>query len=246
MKRRLVVAAIVCAWDAPSSARADDTVTYEVRQQVIGALLPTHDFDVTGYCATGTGVAPASVYTHGGSGRGAGLGIGIGGRVGYDHVPKPPSVADSTFWAFRVAVGLDLDLLYARVPVGIGDLSGKLCARVKSDGAEVQMQGSSVLMARAASAVGVELGLKTGDDRGAWRGVVLGAAWAPAVTLIQPWTTGGDAAATFLGVELTLDFVTWRTGAGPPPSERAAVVIALPTDDRGPAIVSLSFGVLWH
>jgi hypothetical protein len=245
-RRFLVAAGAVLAFFFQSRpARCDESVTYDFRQQVTAVLMPSHDYAVTGQCATGTGSAAASIYANGGSGRGSGVGIGVGMRFGYHYVPNPPTQPRATWWAFRAGTGLDLGFLYAKVDTGITDVSGQLCARVKSDGAQVQYKGSSVLLAQALVFAGGELGITTGGKEGDERGIVLGAAWSPALTYLQPWATSGDVNASFLGLELTLDFVTLREVSTPHADKRVAVFILLPIQDKGPAILTLSFGAVW-
>jgi hypothetical protein len=230
---------------APKAAHAEGDVTYDVRQQVTGVLLPSRDFAVTGSCATGTGLAPASVYAPGGSGRGSGLGVGIGGRVAYQDATSAPQGRSASWWGFRVGAGLDIALLYAKVPTGIPDMTGKLCARVKSDGAEVQYAGSSVLLLQIPVFVGAMLGLGTGAEKEIWRGIVLGAAWAPTLTYLKPWVATDSLDASFLGMELTLDFATVRRDSGHEAGKRAALFLLLPARQNGPAVLTLSFGAVW-
>lgn len=239
---RARVLAACCSCACALAARAADAqqegIRYEVRQELTGALLPTHDYGVSGVCATGTGVVPASIYAQGASGRGAGLGIGLGGRVGYHHPLATPSDRAQPWWGLRFAAGLDLDLLYAKVDTGIADPSGKLCARVKSDGTEVQTKGSTVLLLQVPAFAGAELGLGASGD-GAHE-IVLGAGWAPAITYSQPWVTSGDVTVGLLGTELTIDFVGLA-----PTSKRVAVFLLLPVTDHGPVIMTVSFGLVW-
>jgi hypothetical protein len=246
--RRLLALALVAGVSlAPASAWGDGVpLRYEVREEIAGALLPSHTYPVTGMCATGVGLAPASVYAQGGSGRGKGMGAGVGGRAFYQTAQDPPPGPNSSWWGLRVGAGLDLDILYASVPTGIADMTGKLCARVKSDGAQVEYAGSSVLMAQVPIFVGAELGLGSYSPATGWRGIVLGAAWAPALTYFQPWSTSGDFGGSYLGTELTIDFTTIRAGGPREAAKRAAVFLVLPVRDDGPAILTLSFGAVWY
>jgi hypothetical protein len=226
-------------------ARADGELQYEVREQVAMALLPTHNYGVTGSCATGTGLAPASAYAQGGAGRGQGVGAGVGARVFYRDAPRPAPGSTSTWWGFRAGGGLDLDLLYAKVPVGIPDLSGQLCQSLKG-GVEVQYANSSVLLVQVPAYAGGELGLGATDDTATWHGLVLGAAWAPTFTVMQPWNTGGDVSASYLGTELTLDFASIEATGARISSKRLAVMLVLPVREDGPLILTLSFGAVWR
>jgi hypothetical protein len=146
----------------------------------------------------------------------------------------------------RVGAGLDLDLLYAKVPTGIGSMAGKLCARVRSDGANVQYEGSSVLLLQVPIFFGAELGLGSTDENATWHGIVLGAAWAPALTYFKPWSTEGDLNASYLGAELTIDFATVHPGPTREAGKRAAVFLVLPVRDDGPVVLTLSFGAVWY
>src|SRR5579884_3268266 len=64
--------------DMTGASTPQGAVVYEVHEQVAGALLPAHDYAVTGDCATGTGTEPASLSASGGTGRGSAFGAGLG------------------------------------------------------------------------------------------------------------------------------------------------------------------------
>jgi hypothetical protein len=232
---------------AARAAQADEGLSYEVREQVTAVVLPTRDFAVGGTCSTGTGIALASTYAQGGSGGGAGIGAGLVGRFGwhYRHTPNRQNEHALTWWGFRAATGLELDLLYARAATGLTDVSGRLCARV-TDGLSVESKGTSALLAQIPLVLGGELGLGTDGDRAGWNGVVLGAAWAPTLTYLEPWVATGAVTVNVLAGELTLDFLTLRHGEEAPPSKRLAVSFVLPVRDDAPFVVSLGFGVVWH
>jgi hypothetical protein len=207
-------------------------------------MLPAHHYDVSGTCATGTGFAPASVYAQPVSARGNAFGAGVGGRVGYRLATTRQGDGNSTWWGLRLGAGLDLDLLYGRVDTGITDVSGTLCARIKSDGVQPNFQDSSVLLAQVSAFVGGEVGLgKVGDDS-SWHGVVLGAGLAPTITAFKPWVTGGDVDGGLLGLELTVDFATLTAGSPREAGKRVAIFLLLPSHDDGPLVVTASFGLV--
>src|SRR5262249_27796359 len=52
-------------WTAQGGGR----LSYELRGEITGILFPTQSFDVTGQCATGTQLAPVSIYGQTGQGR---------------------------------------------------------------------------------------------------------------------------------------------------------------------------------
>jgi hypothetical protein len=243
----LAVAAAAVESLAVPDARADDTVTYEIREQITGALLTSHDYGVSGTCATGSGTVPASIYAQGGSGRGKALGPGVGGRVFYSNLAAPPIERSSTWWGFRMGIGLDIDLLYGRIDTGIPDMTGKLCARVKSDGADVQYRGSSVLFLQLPAFFGAEMAFNnTVHEDGSRHSIVLAAGWAPAMILSVPWVAKPDFDGSFLGTEVTLDFATWRPAPEHQERKRASIFLLLPPQDHGPAVITLSFGAVWN
>jgi hypothetical protein len=234
----------------PNVAIADDSngkVSYEIREQVTTVFLPAHDYAVTGMCATGSGLAPASVYAPGATGRGWGMGAGIGGRIGYQRPTRPPNRNGSTWWGFRGGGGLDLAFFYASVPTGISDMSGMLCERVKANGAQVDYKASSVLLLQASLYAGAELGLGTAGADNSWRGIVLGAALVPAINFLQPWVTRGDFDGSYLGTELTLDFASWHPGPEPQdPAKRISLFLLLPPQHNGPVILTVGLGAVWY
>jgi hypothetical protein len=146
-----------------------------------------------------------------------------------------------------MALGLDLDILYARVDTGIADMSGKLCARVKSDGAEVQYRGSSVLSLQIPAFVGAEMALRNVvNEDGSGHAIVVAAGWAPAMTYTKPWISDSSLDASFLGTELSVDFATWQQNFDRQQRKRVAVFLLLPPEDRGMVVITLSFGAVWR
>jgi hypothetical protein len=246
MKRAAVLVVALGGALTARSARADGTVAYEVREEVTGALLSDDHFDVKGMCSTGSGLAPAAIYAQGGDGRGAGFGGGVGGRVGYQWPASPPPGHGLRWWGLRAGGGVDLNLMYANVATGIADASGSLCARLKSDGAAVRYKESSLLMVQMPGYLGAELGLGTNGGDGSWSGIVVGAAWAPAITYIKPWVADGELDVSYLGTELTLDFVTMHEGALEEAGKRIALFFLLPAREQGPVIMTISLGALWY
>jgi hypothetical protein len=221
------------------------TPVYEVREHVDGALLPAHDYGVAGQCATGSGLAPGSIYAQGQTGRGAGLGAGLGGRAGVLIAVNPPTPGQSSWWGLRFVGGLDLALLYARVDTGLPNVSGQLCARLESDGVGVQYRGSTVLLGQLSAAFGAHLGLGDASQSDAWHGIVLGAALVPTITYLQPWVTDATVDGSFLGFELTLDFATVPYGTAQENAKRVALFLLFPPEDKGPMVAQLSFGIVW-
>ncbi|HEX8795628.1 MAG TPA: hypothetical protein VF765_31980 [Polyangiaceae bacterium] len=229
-----------------SAPQPPSALVYEVREEVTGALLPAHDWAVTGQCATGSGLAPGSTYAQRETGRGAALGAGVGARAGYLIAVAPPTAGKSSWWGVRATVGLDLALLYGRVDTGMSDVTGQLCAHVESGGESVQYRGSTVFLAQFTAAVGAQVGFGDASQSDGWHGLVFGAAIVPAVTYINPWVAGSSLDASFLGTELTLDFATMQYGTAQEDAKRLSLFLMLPPEDHGAMVATLSFGFVWH
>lgn len=103
-----------------------------------------------------------------------------------------------------------------------------------------------MLLAQIPIFLGGELGLGSDGENASWHGVILGAAWAPAVNYLKPWVSSGTLHASYLGAELTLDFATLHQGPSRRRGKRAALFFLLPVQDDGPVILTLSFGAVWY
>jgi hypothetical protein len=241
---RLFIAGVLAVC-VPRTARAQGRPVFEFRQELAGVLMPSNNYKVSGACATGDGLAPASLYAPGENARGVGIGAGVGVRVGYQYVVSPPTGTRPTWWGFRLGLGFDLALLYTRVPAGMPDLSGTLCAHDQHDTVDIRYQGSALVLAQIPLFLGPQFGVGAGGARTEWNGVVLGAAWAPAVTYVQPGLEGGILDMRLLGTELTLDFASLHPGTVHEASKRIAAFLLFPAAARGPMILTVSFGVVW-
>jgi hypothetical protein len=229
-----------------SAPQPPTAIVYEVREEVTGAILPSHDYTVTGQCATGSGLADGSIYAEGQTGRGAALGAAVGGRAGYLIAMSPPTSGESSWWGLRVTGGVDLGLMYGRVDTGMADVTGQLCAQVESNGQSVQYRGSTVFLAQFSAAVGAQFGFGDATKSDAWHGLVFGAAIVPAVTYINPWVANASLDGSLLGTELTLDFASMAYGSAQEDAKRLSLFLLLPPEDRGTMMATLSFGVVWH
>ena len=231
-------------------ARAGGKVSYEVRAMASAAVLPKRTYGLTGFCATGTGVAPASIYGQSATDRGRAVGAGLGARVGYMHVAPLEPDGSSSWWALRVATGLDLQLLHAQVPIGIRPFSGELCSEVAKNSHTVESAPSSLLLGRFPLTLGAHLGIGGLDDLMVWRGVVLGLAWSPSYTVVIPWRSGGGGGhLTPLGFELTFDFTTLHASLrerSPESHFRISVSVDPSIDGSQPTTATLGLGLVWY
>lgn len=64
---------------------------------------------------------------------------------------------------------------------------------------------------------------------------------------LSDYDTSGNFNASYLGTELTLDFATLRRGVNvQDPGKRISLFVLLPPQERGPAVVTASFGAVWY
>lgn len=229
--------------------RGNGALTYELRAALTAVALPLRRFELAGSCATGTGVAPASMYGQAASDRGRALGGGIGGRVGYMYVPPLEPGGGASWWGMRAVVGLDLHALYAHVPVGLPAVRGELCSQVVRTRYTVATASSPILLMQIPVTLGVHLGLGKFEEPTRWRGVVLGLGWSP--FLVHAVGSGGalDSHLNLTGVELTADFTTLHAGPGsgrPESHLRASVYFAPATDEKRVTMGTLAFGAAWY
>jgi hypothetical protein len=66
------------------------------------------------------------------------------------------------------------------------------------------------------------------------------------LTYLKPWVASGDFRASYLGAELTLDLLTVHENVSKQTGSRVAIYFLLPAQDRGPVIITLSFGAFWY
>lgn len=220
--------------------RGGSLVSYEVRANATGILLPEQQFRSA--CVGSRGVffsEETSPY------RGGGGGGGLGGRVAYMNLALPKS--GSTWTAFRVGTGVDLGFTYVGVPVGfpIGT-----CPRSGSyDGGEMRWEGASLFQMAVPVNIGGHLGLGGFGSGNKWSGVVVGVAYAPSFSLTK--VDKGDAQTNFnwAGFELTLDVTSLEAavaGYSKPAHFRLAFFVLPPVKSDMPLIGSVSFGAVWY
>ena len=233
------------AWTTRTSAR----MIYELRVAITGILLPSRKFELSGECATGTGLAPASMYGQFATDSGRAAGGGVGARLGYMYMSHIEPEGTTSWWSMRAGAGLDLQILHSQIPVGLKEVNGELCSRVVRTRHEVETRSSSLVLAHVPLTFGAQLGLGGFDEGMVWRGVVLGAAWAPSYVQIWPWV--GDSSSHFnpLGLELTLDLATIHattTKRSLEPQFRFSLFLGPSLDASQPTIGMLGFGPAWY
>ncbi|MBX3190714.1 MAG: hypothetical protein KF819_27195 [Labilithrix sp.] len=221
--------------------------TFEVRGAITAMAMPSQTFGLTGSCATGGGVAPASIYGQTATAEERAGGVGVGGRVAYMHFLTLDPRASPRWWALRAGTGLDLHVLYANTPAGIPPIDGELCSTVSTRSHDVVFETSAFLVAQIPLHLGAHWGLGSFDDM-VWRGIVLGLAWAPSWTFLGPGSAARGGHLSFLAAEATVDFVALHalSERRPNPHFRVAFSLTVPVEDRQLLIGTLGLGAVWY
>jgi hypothetical protein len=175
-----------------------------------------------------------------GSGTTNGVGGGVGVRVGFIYMPlQDPTVASGSFVAFRGGVGLDTDFLYARHPNG-------------RDAAGTPTYRNQALWI---SSVPLELGIGFAGghfiEKTSWRGVMVGAAYAPALQFSMDLKdTVGDGKFRFnpAGFEINVDIIKFNVNESTDPSMQIRLLgwVLVPLDHDRPGFLSLGVGAIWY
>jgi hypothetical protein len=239
---------------APRAARADPrprdggVLSYELHADLTSVFFRTQSFPVTGTCLTGTGIAPVSVYGQTSNGRGVGEGPAIGASASYMHFVMPKATGDSPWWALRAGGGIDLGVLYGNVPTGVTPVAGDLCPKFEKATHDVDYGDGPLLLFQVPFHLGVQMGLGNFHDGYAWRGIVLGAGWAPTFTYLKPSGVGGHGHVSLAGMELSLDFTTLygRTDGHPQRHIRFSALLLPATESGAPFMMTFAFGAVWY
>jgi hypothetical protein len=171
-----------------------------------------------------------------------GVGGGIGARVGFMYMPiNDPTVATGNFVTFRGGFGLDADFFYAREPTGC-ELGG---------GTTGKSRGLMFM------SVPIEVGLGYAGghfiEKTAWRGVIVGIAYAPAAQFWMDLSDKlGNGNGKFLfnpaGAQITVDITKFNVSENTDPSMqiRLSVWGLVPLDIDHPGLLSLGVGAIWY
>lgn len=235
--------------DVSPRERSRHRLSYELRGNVVGLLSAPRTYEASGTCATGTGTAPVSIYGQRGEGRVFGSGIGLGLRGGYMYMPRADPSARFPVWALRAGAGVDIDYLYAQIPTGIDEASGELCATVQKRSPRVNTESGSMLLLQLPLQFGAHIGIGRFHDGLSFRGVVVGAAWAPSLSHIEPVAGPRSTEIRWFGTEVTVDFVDLEhrsTSPTYPASLRISAFLSPPSRKFEPLIVTLGVGAVWY
>ncbi len=188
--------------------RGSPTLTYEVRTQVTAVVLASRRYDVTGYCATGAGVAPVSIYDQSGSGRGA----AAGGRSRFAHRGDGSMASEARIRHSLVGAPGQLRVRSRRFVRQFSErdiaCSGRALHASRAELSARRLHHVADALRSDPFTFGAHFGVGKFVDDVTWKGLVLGAAWSPSYTFIVPSSGDNRGAPSFLSTELTLDFTT--------------------------------------
>jgi len=222
-------------------------LAYEVRAHLVGIVSAARRYEPSGTCATGSGLAPVGVYGQSASARVLGSGLGVGARAAYVYRAAPSPSTRFPVWALRAGGGLDLDYAYVHMPTGVPDVTGELCSTFQRRALTVARESASMLVVQVPLQLGAQLGLGSFRSGPSWKGVVIGATWAPSFTHLEPSAGERTTDVRFFGTELTADLVTLEDGAAPSqPHWRFSLFLSPPSRRDEALILKLGAGAVWH
>ena len=207
--------------------------TYEVKAtgtfMDLGQM-PVNDFKMCG-------VNPVIVK---GSADAAGGGVGGGVRGGAIYL-VPPNPDGYGFWyAGRVGVGLDVNVMTLKMPTGI-DVTNPCSSSTASS---YIFSSTSVTQMQIPFNIGGHIGLGKIKDNGKWKGVVLGLAWAPSITYFQASGGAGQTDFNATGFEFDIDVTSMEALAKEAHFRLSGFV--LPPVGSLPLFVTVGVGAVWY
>lgn len=222
-------------------------LAYELRASLVGLVSAPRQYEASGSCATGSRLIPVSLYGQSASARVLGSGIGVGARAAYVYSGTPSPSTRFPVWALRAGGGIDLDYLYVHIPTGIPEVSGELCSTVQKRAPSVTRESGSMLLVQVPLQLGAQLGIGSFRPGPSWRGVIIGAAWAPSLTHLEPSAGERSTEVRFFGTEMTADLVTFENEPGPTrPHWRFSLFLSPPSRRNEALILKLGVGAAWY
>jgi hypothetical protein len=220
-------------WDLRGGVRA----SYEVRGAVTGIAFMKHRFSdrnpVTGETESGDATAYA-------------IGGGVGVRFSMFYLPISVPEQGSTSWAaFRLGTGVDLNALYYRPPVGY--LYKRAGAAVSSRDTEYDDKALFYGLIPLQLGFHVAFGKYRSDT--IWRGTGIGLAYSPSVLYeLEIGKTVGDWDFNWGGVEGSIDVISIEADKdGTNDAQVRLAVLLLPRVRSSlPWLVSAGVGIVWY
>ncbi|HEX4340452.1 MAG TPA: hypothetical protein VH062_31300 [Polyangiaceae bacterium] len=168
-----------------------------------------------------------------------GVGGGLGVRLGAQYLPTLTPNPAGTFFAARLAIGIDTDFFYLRKPTGY---SYAASARSTQYGGEALWVASIPIELGGAFAIGR-------FSEQSWHGALLGIAYAPEAQYSMVLSrSSGDFRFNPAGAELSVDVTGIDASRGD--TSAAQIRIALwgvaPLNDAHPGLLSLGIGTIWY
>jgi hypothetical protein len=214
------------AWDRRSNVR----LMYGANAQITG--LELKDVAFTGASPQGAPVAA--------TGTSAGVGGGVGVRVGMMFLTlAEPAESSGTFFAFRLDAGLDTNVFWAQRPSGYSYAGTTRTTRHANQ---------ALWVVTAPLEIGFGIGAGSFADKLTWRGVVIGAAYAPAPEFTMDLrNTSGEFRFNPAGAEITAD-ITHLSAEHADAEMQIRITLwgLLPLSDDRPGLLSLGIGAVWY
>jgi hypothetical protein len=201
-----------------------------VHGQGAGFVLPQQTFKMPPTCQNAQGN-----YTHF---RGGGGGGGFGTRLGLTVLDAPDPASGSSWTAFRVGSGVDVDF------VAMGHAS-----RFDEDECRIRTVSAHGTLLMVPSTIGVVFGLGGFGEPHRWRGAAIGLSYAPSYVYLKPSNGQGAGKFNYAGAEITLDVGSMSATADSHGSEarfRITGNLYPALGDDWPFVSTLGFGAVWY
>jgi hypothetical protein len=224
--------AVRAGWENRGGVRA----AYGVRAFMTGLYIPDVAYADQNVVTRELEVGKANAF---------GVGGGLGAHVSFLFMPLPQPTEGKSWQAFRIGVGLDLNVLYVRPPSGY---TYKVDNGVVSS-RDTQYANKAYLYAIVPFQLGVQFGL--GDFRAPnlWRGVALGLAYSPALVTTLEIGQNQDKAQTefnYGGFELDLDITKLEYAERSNSQIRLFAMVLPKVNDNVPWLATAGLGAVWY
>lgn len=221
--------------------RGGSTIAYELRAQG-GFLLAPHQNNRSGPVVVssqpdvGPFVQDATrrERTFGGGGAG-----GVGFRIAYMYMLLPDPATGSTWSAFRVGTGADANLGYWFSPTQIVRQTSSTTTTYEPG------EWGAGFMFNVPVTLGYQLGI--GSFNGTqWRGLALGVAYTPSLTVLAPKDLDGQAFLNPAAFEVSVDFLDRPVRAEGTARYGKVFAYVLPPVGDSWLVVSIGGGAVWY
>ncbi len=224
--------AVRAGWENRGGVRA----AYGVRAFMTGLYIPDVGYADQNVVTKELEIGKANAF---------GVGGGLGAHVSFLFMPLPQPTEGKSWQAFRVGVGVDLNVLYVRPPSGYTYHVDNSVVSSR----DTQYANKAYLYAIVPFQLGVQFGL--GDFRAPnlWRGVALGLAYSPALITTLEIGQNQDKAQTefnYGGFELDLDITKLEYVEKSNSQIRLFAMVLPKVNDNVPWLATAGLGAVWY